>query len=98
MAFNNPQNRVTLKGFVKSEMKDVTAYSIEFDISVPRKPAQGERQMTDLLSVYANKSSVIDFCKSHLKLNTPVIVKGEIRRFYNGKIHICSDDISIKSK
>lgn len=98
MAFNNSQNRVTLKGFVKSEMKDITNFSIEFDLSVPRKAASGERQMTDLLSIYVNKSSVIEFCKSHLKLNTPIIVKGEIRRFYNDKIYICSDDISVKSK
>ena len=98
MAFNNSANRVTLKGWVASELVSTTPYSVEFTIAVPRKVAQGERNYPDFLTVYANKTDVCSFCKSYLKQNTPIVVRGEIRKFYGGDIKICSDDITVSTK
>ena len=98
MAFNNTGNKVVLKGYVASDIIGVTDYSIEFELGVPRKSAVGERTMVDYLTIYANRKEVISFCKQHLRLNSNIVVKGEIRKFYNQEIKICSDDITLSSR
>lgn len=98
MSFNSTANRCTLKGYVSSDIVKVTDFSIEFIISVPRKSAQGMKTQTDDITVYVNKKEVCGFCQAHLKRSAPIIVKGEIRRFYDGNIKICSDNISLSSK
>lgn len=97
MAFNNRGNRVALWGWVSSNISSPTDYAVEFTIAVPRKTAQGERTFVDQLTVYANQRAVCDFCKTHLQLNMRISVKGEIRKFYNGDIKICSDDITVST-
>lgn len=98
MAFNNMGNKVTLKGYVSSEISQVSDYAIEFSISVPRKTHQGECTYSDSLTVYVNDYDTCQFCKTHFFKSLSIVVKGEIRRFYNGDIKICSDSIAILSR
>lgn len=98
MAFNNIANKVSLKGYVSSDVEQATEYAVEFNITVPRKAAPGEKRFFDVFTVYVNNPIVCSFCQEHLKKSITITVKGEIRKFYNGDIKICSDDIQLSSK
>ena len=43
MTFNNSSNKVRVIGFIVSDIKNLSAYAIEFLIAVPRKVKKGEQ-------------------------------------------------------
>ena len=96
MSFNNQLNRVSLTGYISSELISNNSYSIEFLISVKRKGKPGEKTFTDTFSVYVSKPDTIAFCKAQLKQNMPVQVKGELRNWVDKSVKICCDEIILK--
>ena len=48
MTFNNSSNKVRVIGFIVSDIKNLSAYAIEFLIAVPRKAKKGEQSFNDV--------------------------------------------------
>lgn len=51
MTFNNSSNKVRVIGFIVSDIKNLSAYAIEFLIAVPRKAKKASRALT-MFSLY----------------------------------------------
>ena len=82
MTFNNSSNKVRVIGFIVSDIKNLSAYAIEFLIAVPRKAKKGEQSFNDV----------------HLRKGSVIVVKGELRTFKDNNVKICSSDITISSQ
>ena len=93
MTFNNSSNKVRVIGFIVSDIKNLSAYAIEFLIAVPRKAKKG-----DVFTVYVNEESTISFARNHLRKGSVIVVKGELRTFKDNNVKICSSDITISSQ
>lgn len=97
MAFNNPANRANLTGYILGELQQINEYSIEFQLCVKRKGKPGEKTYSDTFTVYVSNANTVTFCKTQLRANLPVQVKGEIRIWNDKSIKICCDEIILKS-
>ena len=95
MTFNNSSNKVRVIGFIVSDIKNLSAYAIEFLIAVPRKAKKG---FNDVFTVYVNEESTISFTRNHLRKGSVIVVKGELRTFKDNNVKICSSDITISSQ
>lgn len=51
MTFNNSSNKVRVIGFIVSDIKNLSAYAIEFLIAVPRK-AKRRAELLTMFSLY----------------------------------------------
>lgn len=98
MTFNNSSNKVRVIGFIVSDIKNLSAYVIEFLIAVPRKTKKGEQSFNDVFTVYVNEESTISFTRNHLRKGSVIVVKGELRTFKDNNVKICSSDITISSQ
>lgn len=98
MTFNNSSNKVRVIGFIVSDIKNLSAYAIEFLIAAPRKAKKGEQSFNDVFTVYVNEESTISFARNHLRKGSVIVVKGELRTFKDNNVKICSSDITISSQ
>lgn len=97
MAFNNPANKCNMTGYIVGDINQVNEYAIEFLLRVKRKGKPGEKVYFDTFTIYVSNTNTVAFCKTQLRANLPIQVKGEIRIWKDNSIKICCDEIILKS-
>ena len=99
MIFKSKTNSVKLAGYVNTEpqISDVSQYTVEFQMAVPRPASKGERQYHDCVCVFVSDYSTVKFCKENLQNGKTICVKGELRKFKDGSFKVCSSDVTLSS-
>lgn len=95
MPFNNKNNRITIKGFLSSELQPVenNDYSITFLVKVARPAASGKRTYYDEFCIYCADRQNVNNCKANLTKGMSVKIVGELRVWYDGTYKICASNV-----
>ncbi|WP_295211614.1 hypothetical protein [Ruminococcus sp.] len=95
MPFNSKNNKITVKGFLSSELIDVpnASYAITFNIKVPRPAETGKRVFYDEFMIYACDRRNVTNAKANLTVGVSVKITGELRVWHDGTYKICANDL-----
>ncbi|WP_178182326.1 hypothetical protein [uncultured Ruminococcus sp.] len=95
MAFNNKNNRITVKGFLSSELKEIpnASFALTFMIKVPRNSEKKKRVIYDEFTIYVCDIKNATLAKTNLTTGVSVKVTGELRVWHDGTYKICANDI-----
>lgn len=95
MAFNNKDNRITVKGIMYSnvELAGNSNFAITFKVKVMRQAEVGKEQKFDIFDVYVADKQNINNVNNNLTRGLGVCVKGELRVWFDGTLKICANKI-----
>ena len=95
MAFTNKNNKITVKGFLSSNITEVpnSIYALTFMIKVPRPAQQDRRIIYDEFMVYVCDNKNATNARANLTTGVSVKVTGELRIWHDGSYRICANDI-----
>lgn len=91
MPFNRQNNRITIKGFLSSDIETdkTNSYAITFKVKVARPADSGGRVFYDEFTVYCSDRQNISNCTSNLVKGMSVKITGELRVWVDGTYKIC---------
>lgn len=94
MAFSSKNNRITIKGYLTSNVEDYDDYAITFNVKVMRPTEQGKRPFYDVFTVYVCDKQNVGNCRNNLVKGSSVSVTGELRVWVDGSYKICANKVS----
>ena len=95
MAFNNKNNRITVKGFLSTDIKPCeNGYAITFNLKVARPTEAGKRPFYDEFTIYVCDRQNVANCSANLTQGMSVSVKGELRKWYDNSYKICASEVA----
>lgn len=96
MPFANKNNRITVKGFLTTDiMPDKSNdFAITFDLKVARPHEAGKKEYYDVFTIYVADRQNIANCQANLVKGMSVSVTGELRKWFDGTYKICVNKIN----
>lgn len=91
MPFNNKNNKITIKGFLSSDIQadESNSYAITFTVKTARPADSGGRVFYDEFTVYCSDRQNVNNCKANLTKGMSVKISGELRVWVDGTYKIC---------
>lgn len=95
MPFTSKNNKITVKGYLSSDLLPTeNDYAITFKIKVARPAEAGKRPFYDEFSVYVADRQNVSNCRANLTQGMSVSVTGELRVWYDKTYKICANKIT----
>lgn len=95
MPFNSKNNKITIKGFLSSDITEdeKNNYAITFTVKVARPADSGGRVFFDEFTVYCSDRQNVSNCKANLTKGMSVKISGELRVWNDGTYKICVSSV-----
>ena len=91
MAFYNKNNKITLKGFLVTDIvsDEQNDFALIFDMKVARPHEAGKREYYDVFTIYVADRQNVAMCRANLIKGMSVQVVGELRKWFDGSYRVC---------